>query len=229
MEKPVEHPRSIRSFVRRQGRLTSSQQKALEQYWPVYGVEYTDSPLDLIELFGRDAPRTLEIGFGNGDSLWQQAQSNPNRDFFGIEVHRPGIGHLLIAIQDHNLGNIRISDHDAVEVMGQQLPPNSFDTVQLFFPDPWPKKRHHKRRIVQPDFVELVHRLLQPGGLFHIATDWQPYTEHVNEVMAANRNFEGQGVNNVVPRPESRPTTKFEKRGRKLGHGVWDMCFVRLT
>ena len=218
-------PRTIRSFVRREGRLTDSQKRALEQLWPGYGLEYEPNPWDLDQVFGRRATRTLEIGFGNGTSLAKQAAANPERDFLGIEVHRPGVGHLLIEIEKRELKNVRISNHDGIEVLQDQIRDASFDTVQLFFPDPWPKKRHHKRRIVQNEFVQRIYRILTPGGLFHVATDWEPYTEHVLEIMSQQTGFQNLSKTGFVPRPDSRPLTKFENRGLRRGHGVWDMQF----
>ena len=179
-------------------------------------------------IFGRDAPRTLEIGFGNGESLVALAAAHPERDFLGIEVHRPGVGHLMLRAEELGLGNLRVICRDAVEVLQHCVPEASLDEVLLYFPDPWPKKRHHKRRIVQPDFVALVASRLRPGGVLRMATDWQPYAEHMLEVAgqcAALRNESPQG--DYVPRPDSRPVTRFERRGQRLGHGVWDLAFRR--
>ena len=220
--------RTVRSFVVRAGRMTAAQERAWTELWPRYGVETADGPLDLSALFGRDAPRTLEIGFGNGESLVTLAAAHPERDFLGIEVHRPGVGHLMLRAEELGLDNLRVICRDAVEVLGQCLAPGSLDEVLLYFPDPWPKKRHHKRRIVQPPFVELVASRLRPGGMLRMATDWQPYAVHMLEVAAGCtvlRNESADG--SYVARPVSRPVTRFERRGHRLGHGVWDLAFTR--
>jgi len=185
----MEIRRTIRSYVLRQGRLTPGQKLALEQLWPVYGIDYANAPLDLPAIFGRSAPVTLEIGFGDGDSLLQQAIQHPERDFLGIEVHRPGVGRLLSRCHEAGLSNLRVFNHDAVEVLKHQIPDQCLDCVQLFFPDPWHKKRHHKRRIVQPGFAALIRRKLRPGGVFHLATDWQNYAEHMLEIMESSPGF----------------------------------------
>ncbi len=184
--------------------------------------------LDLEALFGRNAPRTLEIGFGNGESLAAMAEAAPEQDFLGVEVHRPGVGHLLLRIEALGLENVRVISHDAVEVLEHHIPDRSLDRVLLFFPDPWPKKRHHKRRILQPAFVELVARKLRPGGIFHMATDWEEYAQQMLETMEAAAGFENvAGPGRFSPRPADRPATKFERRGERLGHGVWDLLFRR--
>ena len=227
MNTPKQH-RPIRSFVRREGRLTSSQEKALTDHWATYGVEAGSDPIDLTRLFGRQNKRVLEIGFGNGDSLATQATAYPDTDFLGIEVHRPGVGHLLIKIEEFGLTNIRISQSDAIDVLQEQISETSVDTLQLFFPDPWPKKKHHKRRIVQRDFVELVASRLVAGGVFHVATDWGPYAEYIDEVMQASVDlFRDVSLPNHQ-RPDYRPMTKFEKRGLKKGHGVWDLIYKKI-
>ncbi len=220
--------RRIRSFVRREGRLTKGQERALQELWPVMGVEFRDEMLDLTQLFGRDAPVVLEIGFGMGKSLVEMAAAAPEKNFIGIEVHRPGVGACLSSAQDAGITNLRLFCHDAVEVLGQMIPDQSIDTLQLFFPDPWHKARHHKRRIVQPAFVQMLRPKLKIGGIFHMATDWENYAEHMLEVMQSAEGF----VNTVeqgdyAPRPDSRPLTKFEQRGHRLGHGVWDLLFAR--
>lgn len=220
--------RRIRSFVRRQGRLTKGQQHALDNLWPVMGVEYQSQPIELASLFGREAHTVLEIGFGMGTSLVTMAQQHPEHNFIGIEVHSPGVGACLATAQEEGVDNLRVMCHDAVEVLETMIPDGSLDMVQLFFPDPWHKARHNKRRIVQTPFVELVRRKLKLGGVFHMATDWEPYAEHMLEVMSgveAYGNLSAEG--NYVPRPESRPVTKFEMRGQRLGHGVWDLMFER--
>ncbi|RJT27707.1 tRNA (guanosine(46)-N7)-methyltransferase TrmB [Buttiauxella izardii] len=221
--------RRIRSFVRRQGRLTKGQEFALENYWPVMGVEYQDAPVDFAELFGREAPVTLEIGFGMGTSLVAMAKANPQQNFLGIEVHSPGVGACLATAHEEGVENLRVMCHDAVEVLQKMVPDNSLSMVQLFFPDPWHKARHNKRRIVQVPFAEFVKSKLKLGGVFHMATDWEPYAEHMLEVMSSIDGYQNQSESNdYVPRPDSRPVTKFEQRGHRLGHGVWDLMFERV-
>ncbi len=223
-----EKHRRIRSFVRREGRLTKAQQRALEAYFPRYGFTLDEGALEPADLFGREAPVTLEIGFGNGDALLAMAEAAPENNFLGIEVHRPGVGHLLQEVARRSLENIRVSRDDAVEVLERQIPDASLDRVCLFFPDPWPKKRHHKRRIVQPDFVQLVRRKLKAGGEFHLATDWEDYAWHMRQVLDAAEGFENvAGPAGFVPRPSARPRTRFEARGERLGHGVWDLLYRR--
>jgi tRNA (guanine-N7-)-methyltransferase len=223
------HPhRAIRSFVVRAGRMTTAQERAWRELWPRFGIETGSEPLDLVTLFGREVPRILEIGFGNGESLVTLAQAHPDRDYLGVEVHRPGVGHLMLRAEELSLTNLRAICRDAVEVLQQCIVPGTLDEVLLYFPDPWPKKRHHKRRIVQPAFVALVASRLRPGGVLRMATDWQPYAEHMLEVAAgcdALRNVAATG--DYVPRPDSRPVTRFERRGQRLGHGVWDLAFSR--
>ncbi|ABA57534.1 tRNA (guanosine(46)-N7)-methyltransferase TrmB [Nitrosococcus oceani] len=217
-------PRPITSFVRREGRMTPAQKKALEHLWPRYGIDLGTGPLNLAAIFNRQAERILEIGFGNGESLLQQARAAPERDFLGIEVYRPGIGHLLLRLKAEGLENIRVIHGDAWEVLQRALPNPSLDGVQIFFPDPWPKKRHHKRRLIQPSFVDLLERKIKPGGWFHLATDWQDYAEQIKAVLSQHAGFnqltnEGQST--------QRPRTKFEARGQQQGHGVWDLRFKR--
>jgi tRNA (guanine-N7-)-methyltransferase len=222
------HHRAIRSFVRREGRITRSQQRALDELLPAFGLP-ADKVIDPTAVFGRSAPLTLEIGFGNGDSLATMAAQDPAGDFIGIEVHRPGVGHLLLELERRELTNVRVMCDDAVPLVQHCLPDGSLDRVLLFFPDPWPKKRHHKRRIVQPAFVELIATKLRPGGILHMATDWEPYAEHMLGVLSqsdAFRNCADPG--NYSPRPDYRPATKFERRGQRLGHGVWDLLFERV-
>lgn len=221
--------RRIRSFVRRQGRLTKGQQLALDNLWPEMGVEFQQEPLDLVTLFGRDAPVVLEIGFGMGASLVTMAQNNPHQNFLGLEVHAPGVGACLASAKEAGVENLRVMCHDAEEVLQKMIPDNSLRMVQLFFPDPWHKARHNKRRIVQVPFAELVMRKLKLGGVFHMATDWEAYAEHMLEVMSSIDGYKNQSEsNNYVPRPETRPLTKFEQRGQRLGHGVWDLMFERV-
>lgn len=225
----MEHPRTIRSFVIRAGRITEAQQRALEDSWPKYGVEPDGTrTLDLDALFGRRAPRVVEIGFGNGENLAALAAAHPERDYLGIEVHRAGVGRLMLAAESAQLTNVRIACHDAVEVLEQQLPRESLDEMLILFPDPWHKKRHHKRRLIQPPFVELAASRLKSGGVLRLATDWEPYAIQMLEVLSANPTLEnlspGQGY---IEKPTERITTRFEKRGQRLGHGVWDLAFRR--
>jgi tRNA (guanine-N7-)-methyltransferase len=222
------HPRGVRSFVLRAGRLTDAQQRALETLWPQFGLEYTPVACDLSALFGRQARRVVEIGFGNGANLIQMARERPDEDFLGVEVHRPGVGRVLLDIERLGLTNVRVSNHDAVEVLGQQLPPGSLDEVLVLFPDPWHKKRHHKRRLLNEAFVALLATRLKAGGLLRAATDWEPYAQQMLEVLGgcallANTATDG----GYVPRPQSREPTRFERRGERLGHGVWDLAFRR--
>ena len=222
--------RPIRSFVMRTGRMTVGQTRALEELWPRYGVEFSAEPLSLDSLFGRAAPCTLEIGFGNGEHLAALAAAHPERDYFGIEVHRPGVGHLLLVASLNNLTNVRASSHDAVEVLREQIAEGSLDEVLVLFPDPWHKKRHHKRRLIQPPFVELIASRLRHGGVLRLATDWKEYALQMLEVLSAAEtlfiNLSPTG--DWMPRPEERAPTRFEKRGARLGHGVWDLAFIRL-
>ena len=222
-----QHP-PIRSFVLRQGRLTPSQQKALDNHWQEFGIDFSEKILDLETLFGNSAPITLEIGFGNGESLLEQTRNNPERNFLGIEVHTPGIGRLIHGAHQAGINNLLVMRHDAVEVLNHQIPENSLDRVQLFFPDPWHKKRHHKRRILKNNFVESIRKHLRIGGHFHMATDWQSYAEHMRETMDQQSSFFNTAGEALFVSAESlRPETKFERRGLKLGHGVWDMVYQR--
>ncbi len=217
--------RSIRSFVRRTGRQTPSQQNALKELWPDAAIEYSDGLLDFPSVFGRTAPVVLEIGFGNGDTLVQQAAERPDRDFIGIEVHEPGVGHCLLRARDSDVENLRLSMHDAIEVLGHQIPLESLVRVNLYFPDPWPKKRHHKRRIVQPDFLELVADRLKDGGTLNIATDWANYAEHIDEIVSQSGRFSClERREHDGDQPFDRPRTKFERRGLKKGHRIFDWC-----
>lgn len=220
--------RSIRSFVRRAGRLTSSQRRAIEELWPEFGVPFGEEVLRFGALFGREAPVVLEVGFGNGETLVQQAAEHPDHDFLGIEVHEPGVGHCLIKARDAAVNNLRLIMHDAVEVLDVMVAPGSLARVNLYFPDPWPKKRHHKRRIVQPRFLDMVAQRLSPGGSFNVATDWQNYAEHIERMVAESGRFECD-VKRVHSgdEPLDRPGTKFERRGLRRGHRIWDWRFVR--
>jgi tRNA (guanine-N7-)-methyltransferase len=222
------HPRGVRSFVLRAGRMTAGQQRALESLWPQFGLEYTATACDLAVLFGRVAPRVVEIGFGNGANLIHMASAHPEVDFLGIEVHRPGVGRVLLDIERLGLRNVRVSNHDAVEVLGQQLPEAGLDEVLVLFPDPWHKKRHHKRRLLNAPFVALLASRLKPTGVLRAATDWEPYANAMLEVLdgcALLQNTASDG--GYVPRPEARQPTRFELRGERLGHGVWDLAFRR--
>ncbi|KUJ71258.1 tRNA (guanosine(46)-N7)-methyltransferase TrmB [Thiomicrospira sp. WB1] len=223
---PVRH--RIKSFVLRQGRLSKGQKRALETYWPRFGCERGTEKRPLETLFGRTAPTFLEIGFGMGHSLMAMAQARPDENFIGIEVHKPGVGALLKDMGEAGVENIRLFNDDAVEVLATTLPENSLAGVYVFFPDPWHKKRHHKRRLIQPAFLDQLARFIQPGGILHMATDWEDYAEQMMTVATDSPWFDNsQPSGQFTPRPDSRPLTKFEKRGQKLGHGVWDLVFVR--
>ncbi|MFI4869349.1 MAG: tRNA (guanosine(46)-N7)-methyltransferase TrmB [Steroidobacterales bacterium] len=223
-------PRAIRSYVIRAGRITSAQQRALGELWSRFGVDYQPRELDLALLFGRVAPCTLEIGFGNGEHLLERALAQPAQDFLGVEVHRPGIGHLLLAAAKAGVTNLRVIEHDAVEVLQQQLAGGSLDEVQLLFPDPWPKKRHHKRRIVQPEFLALLASRLRPGGRVHFATDWEPYAEDMLLVLngcSLLANCADGGSFLGIDAVEARSATRFQRRGERLGHRVRELLFRR--
>ena len=220
--------RSVRSFVRRQGRLTPGQQRALAQYWSRYGLKLSARAVDLDTVFNRRAPCVVEIGFGMGDALLELASRYPGNNYLGIEVYQPGVGSLLRRLAASHLEHVRVISEDATVVMQQMIADQSLDAVYLFFPDPWPKKRHHKRRLVQHDFVTLLLRKLRPGGVFHMATDWQDYARHMLQVVAQHRNFVNlAGEGRFSPRPLYRPLTRFEQRGRRLGHEVYDLVWLR--
>lgn len=222
--------REVKSFVVRQGRLTKGQEAALAEFWPSMGLEYQTTPFDWTEVFGNANPVVLEIGFGMGSSLVAMAKAAPEKNFVGIEVHHPGVGACLKEASDAGITNLRLISHDAVEILKDSVNDNSLERVQLFFPDPWHKKRHHKRRIVQAEFAELLRNKLTLGGVFHMATDWENYAEHMAEVMNAAPGYKNLSeTNTYVPRPENRPLTKFEKRGHNLGHGVWDLMFEKTS
>lgn len=226
----VEHRRTIKSYVVRSGRMTPGQEKAFQKLWSLYGVEANDQQLDFQRLYGRQAPVILEIGFGMGDSLIEMAAQYPQNNYLGIEVHKPGVGRLLGKVSEQALTNLRVMQFDAIEVLKNQIPDASLSAVYLYFPDPWHKKRHHKRRIVQPAFVQMICTKLKTGGLFHLATDWENYAEHMMEVMTTAEGFENTaGKNKYTPKPDYRPVTKFEQRGHKLGHGVWDLIFKKVA
>jgi tRNA (guanine-N7-)-methyltransferase len=222
--------RKIQSFVKREGRLTGGQAKAIEQYWPTMGLLHSNGKLNTEQTFARVAPLVLEIGFGMGKSLVEMAKNETDKDFIGIEVHRPGVGACLAEAAEHELTNLRIYEHDAVAVLADCIEDGSLARVQLFFPDPWHKKKHHKRRIIQPDFVQNLRTKLAVGGIFHMATDWENYAEHMLAVMSAAPGFVNlSALGDFVPRPEQRPLTKFEQRGHRLGHGVWDLMFEKVN
>ena len=224
-----QHLRSIRSFVIRGGRMTTGQPKAYDNPWSDKGLTVEQGTPDFAQVFGREAPLILEIGFGMGGSLLEMAKFEPEKNFIGIEVHLPGVGALLKGMSEEGVENIRIYHDDANQVIDQCIPDGSLERVQLFFPDPWHKKRHHKRRLVQPELVERIRKKLRVGGLFHMATDWENYAEHMMEVMSAAPGYENvAGIGQYSPRPDTRPVTKFEKRGERLGHGVWDLIFRRV-
>lgn len=208
--------------------MTPRQAQALETLWPRFGVEISEGELDFFSLFGREAPVVLEIGFGMGQSLVALAKENPDKNYLGIEVHRPGVGSLLISLAEQEVNNVRIIMADAKDILQHHIPPASLAAVLLFFPDPWPKKRHQKRRLVQPDFVECVASKLKSGGYFHMATDWENYAEQMLAVASECEALDNTaGAGRYTPRPESRPLTKFERRGQKLGHGVCDLLFIK--
>ena len=217
----------IRSYVLRAGRMTAAQRRAIEQLMPRHGIPYSPAPLDLDRVFGRNAPRTLEIGFGNGDTLVGLAARAPGRDFIGVEVHPPGVGHCLLAIESLGLKNVRLIAHDAVEVLASQIPPASLDELLIYFPDPWPKKRHHKRRMVQPAFAALVASRLKPLGRFELATDWEPYAAWMLEVLNACPQLENAAPDGGCVQRPGRAATRFENRGRRLGHEVFDLEYRR--
>ncbi len=217
----------IRSFIRRQGRLTTGQQFALDNHWNTYCLD-PKAECDFTALFGRNAPLIVEIGFGNGESLAKMAAANPDTDYIGIEVHKPGVGHLMMLLDQQALSNVRIYCHDAIEILEQKIPDNSLAGVHLFFPDPWPKKKHHKRRIVSLSFVELLAKKLTSEGYFHAATDWQNYAQAMLKVLSAENILTNtSATGDYCLRPEYRPLTKFEQRGIRLGHGVWDLIFKK--
>lgn len=226
----TDHPRKVRSFVRRPGRITTGQRRALKELMPRWGVAFAACRVDLDEIFPRGKPCVLDIGFGDGEALLTAAARFPDIDYLGVEVHEPGIGHLLTLIERSALKNVRLINRDAVDVVEQMLRDESFEAVNLFFPDPWPKKRHHKRRIVQPGFIEEISRILKPGGLFHVSTDWSNYAEHIEQMLDACSRFEKLDPANLDSDPLAyRAPTKFEQRGRKLGHEVVDFYYRKRT
>ena len=223
----MQTPRRIRSFVLRAGRTTPAQERALGELWPSYGIDLRGT-LDLAAIFGRAAPRCLEIGFGAGEVIGSLAENNPDTDYLGIEVHRSGVGRLLLRAQVACLNNLRIVCHDAVDVLRDHVPDQCLDEVLIFFPDPWHKKRHHKRRLIEPGFVSIVAAKLRAAGVLRLATDWQDYAQQMLAVCNAEPQLQSLSPDqNFVPRPEFRPPTRFERRGERLGHGVWDLAYSR--
>lgn len=217
---------TIRSFVLRQGRISSAQRRACENLLPKYGIPFNENLLDLDQVFGRQAPKILEIGFGMGESTAAMAQSHPENDYLGIEVHTPGVGSLLNQIEQLELMNLRIIQHDAVAVLQHMLPAACLNGIHIFFPDPWPKARHHKRRLIQPALIARLCEHLKPGGYIHVATDWEDYAVQILQVLQNEPRLSNTAAD-YAPRPEYRPLTKFEQRGLRLGHAVWDIIFVR--
>jgi tRNA (guanine-N7-)-methyltransferase len=221
-------PRRIRSFVLRAGRVTAAQERALTELWPVYGIE-PDAKLDLDDVFGRSAPRCLEIGFGAGEVIGHLAHSHSERDYLGIEVHRSGVGRLLLRAAADGLSNLRVICDDAVDVLRDRVADGSFDEILVFFPDPWHKKRHHKRRLIDAEFAALLTAKLRSGGTLRLATDWQAYAEQMLDVLNAAGGLQSLSAERTyVPRPDFRPPTRFERRGERLGHGVWDLAYAKL-
>jgi tRNA (guanine-N7-)-methyltransferase len=220
--------RTIRSFVKRTGRVTPSQERALSDLWPRYGIDYEPDLLDLDAVFGRHADRVLEIGFGNGDTLVQAAADNTEIDYIGLEVHDPGVGHCLLKARDKGISNLRVIVHDAIDVLRDQVADGTLSRINLYFPDPWPKKRHHKRRIINVPFLALAATKLRPGGTLHIATDWENYAEYIDETVSESTEFRlAERREHLGDRPLDRYTTKFETRGLKIGHRIWDWRFQR--
>jgi tRNA (guanine-N7-)-methyltransferase len=227
--RPEYRKKSIRSYVVRAGRMTDGQRKAYEKSWATYGLKLADGAIDTDVVFGRTGPKVLEIGFGMGDSLLQMAAAEPETDFIGIEVHPPGVGTIMNTAQEENISNLRVYLADANDVLEECFAAQSINRLQLYFPDPWHKKKHNKRRIVQPQFVQLVREKLRSGGILHMATDWQHYAEQMLETLDAAEGFENiAGLGEYSPRPAYRPMTKFEKRGQRLGHGVWDLIYKKM-
>ncbi len=225
----TEGRREVRSFVLRQGRFTPAQQRAFDEAWPRFGLDYTGAPRDLDATFGRHAPRIVEIGFGNGTALRHSARMDPARDHIGIEVHAPGVGRVLNALAEDGSDHVRVYHHDAVEVLEREIADGALDEIRIYFPDPWHKKRHNKRRLVQPTFANLLVRKLAPTGRLHLATDWQDYAEQMWDVLDTTRGLRNRaGARGHVERPPWRPQTHFETRGQKLGHGVWDLIYDRV-
>lgn len=227
--RPEFKKKSIRSYVIRAGRMTDAQRKAFADHWASYGLSLHDGLADWESIFGRRAPVVLEIGFGMGNSLLKMAAAAPDKDFVGIEVHPPGVGRLINNAAEEGLTNLRVYMADALDVLDDCIADGSLSRVQIYFPDPWHKKKHHKRRIIQPAFVEKLRSKLEIGGILHLATDWENYAEHMLEVMTAAQGYVNEAGRGYSPRPDFRPVTKFERRGERLGHGVWDLLFRRIS
>lgn len=228
--RPEYKPKAIRSYVIRAGRMTVGQKNAFRSFWPTYGASLHDGAFNLAEQFGREAPAVLEIGFGMGASLLTMAEQEPEKDFIGIEVHPPGVGHLINEAGDKGIPNLRVFMADAIDVLDDCIADGSLERLQLYFPDPWHKKKHNKRRILQPAFAQTVLKKLKVGGVFHLATDWEHYADQMMEVMSAAPGYNNQaGDFRYSARPDYRPITKFEMRGERLGHGVWDLLFERVS
>ncbi len=228
-EESGKYIRKVRSFVKREGRLTKGQERALTLFWEEMGLNHENGLLNFSTLFGNDNPVTLEIGFGMGKSLVEMAKNTPDKNFIGVEVHRPGVGACIALAEEQGVKNLKVFEHDAIEVLADCIADQSLATVQLFFPDPWHKKKHHKRRIVQASFVESIRQKLMVGGVFHMATDWENYAECMLEDMNTANGYRNLSeTKDYIPRPDSRPLTKFEQRGHRLGHGVWDIQFQRI-
>ncbi len=228
-EQEGKYIRKVRSFVKREGRLTKGQERALNDHWADMGLSHSNGLIAPQALFGNENPVTLEIGFGMGKSLVEMAKAAPELNFIGIEVHKPGVGACISLAVDEGVSNLKVYEHDAIEILADCIANDSLNTVQLFFPDPWHKKKHHKRRIVSAEFVETIRQKLKVGGVFHMATDWENYAECMLEDMQSAQGYENLSeTNTYVPRPNSRPLTKFENRGQRLGHGVWDIQFAKM-
>jgi len=225
-----QHKRPIRSFVLRGGRLTVAQKHALDDLWPHFGIEQQEAPLDFEDYFDHPADVIVEIGFGNGESTWRMARHEPDKNFIGIEVHQPGVGHLLLALDANNIDNVRIAREDAVPFLQQRIASGSLAGVRIYFPDPWPKKRHHKRRLIQSDFIGEIARCMAADGILHLATDWQPYADHMLEVLGSSADFVNLSpTGDYCERPDWRPHTKYEQRGERLGHKVRDLLYQRVA
>jgi len=228
-EEEGKYIRKVRSFVKREGRLTKGQERALADHWADMGLKHSNGLINIKTLFGNENPVTLEIGFGMGKSLVEMAKASPQVNFIGIEVHKPGVGACISLAIEEGVTNLKVYEHDAIEILADCIADESLNTVQLFFPDPWHKKKHHKRRIVSADFVETIRQKLIIGGVFHMATDWENYAECMLEDMQSAQDYHNLSKSNdYVPRPDSRPLTKFENRGQRLGHGVWDLQFAKV-
>jgi tRNA (guanine-N7-)-methyltransferase len=222
--------RTVRSYVLRGGRLTEGQQRALDELWPLYGIPAGSETLDFRALFGNGHPVILEIGFGDGEATWRMALAHPEENYLGVEVHRPGVGRLLLRLDEQGIDNVRVACEDAVDLLCRRIADASLAGVRIYFPDPWPKKRHHKRRIVQPAFLRLLARKMADGGTLHLATDWEPYADHMLDVLRAESRFVNRSPSgDTYAKPDWRPATKYEQRGERLGHRVFDFVFQRVN